>query len=250
MAGLRRADPERRLAIAWFDAHGDCEHARRRRRPGTCGGCRSRCCSVTARPTSSRRATGRLSSCATPRCSAGRCWTRRSRAGCRRRRSRISARGCSRRPAECAALRAWAEAVAAEVDGLYIAVDHDVLDADEADWAVTMPEPGGLRADLAVELVRGPCGGDPGRRLRRHHDELRGRRRRGADRRRRRATGCGGVQLTSRVRLNANLDQSRPSASSSAASRRSRRRSSCRSRSCRLDCSGTRDCLLSGDQAG
>ena len=24
MAGLRRADPKRRLAIAWFDAHGDC----------------------------------------------------------------------------------------------------------------------------------------------------------------------------------------------------------------------------------
>ena len=53
-----------------------------------------------------------------------------------------------------ATLRAWAEAVAAEVDGLYIAVDHDVLDADEADWAVTVPERGGLRADLVVGLVR------------------------------------------------------------------------------------------------
>jgi arginase family enzyme len=36
---------------------------------------------------------------------------------------------------------------------MYIAVDHDVLDADEADWAVTMPEAGGLPAEVAVEAV-------------------------------------------------------------------------------------------------
>ena len=29
-----------------------------------------------------------------------------------------------------------------------------MLDADEADWAVTMPEPGGLSADVAVERGR------------------------------------------------------------------------------------------------
>jgi hypothetical protein len=87
-----------------------------------------------------------------------------------------------------AALRAWADAVAGEVDGLYIAVDHDVLDAREADWALTMPEAGGLQSDLAVDVVRELAGRDSGRRLRRHDDELRGRRRRGTDRRRRRAT--------------------------------------------------------------
>ena len=131
---------------------------RTRRRPGTCGGCRSRCCSVTARPTSSRRAKGRLSSCATRRCSAGRCWTRRSRAGCRRRRSAHLGCGMLATPGGSAALRAWAEAVAAEVDGLYIAVDHDVLDAAEADWAVTMPEAGGL-ARIPPSSRFGPRGG-------------------------------------------------------------------------------------------
>jgi arginase family enzyme len=44
--------------------------------------------------------------------------------------------------------------VAQEVDGLYIAIDHDVLDADEADWAVTMPESRGLRADTALSAVQ------------------------------------------------------------------------------------------------
>ena len=52
-----------------------------------------------------------------------------------------------------AAIRAWAETVADEVDGLYVAIDHDVLDAREADWALTMPEDGGLSADRAVEVV-------------------------------------------------------------------------------------------------
>jgi arginase family enzyme len=52
------------------------------------------------------------------------------------------------------ALRAWAAAIAEEVDGIYVAVDHDVLDADEAPWAVTMPEAGGLRAERAADAVR------------------------------------------------------------------------------------------------
>jgi arginase family enzyme len=59
-----------------------------------------------------------------------------------------------RSAAGLAALRAWAEAVANEVDALYIAIDHDVLDAGEADWAVTMPERGGVPPDVAVEAVR------------------------------------------------------------------------------------------------
>ena len=71
-----------------------------------------------------------------------------------------------------AALRAWAEAVAGEVDGLYIAVDHDVLDADEADWAVTMPEAGGSQRGPRRSSSRDPRCGDPGGRLRRDHDEL------------------------------------------------------------------------------
>jgi arginase family enzyme len=57
-------------------------------------------------------------------------------------------------PAGMAALDAWARSVRTEVDGLYIAIDHDVLDADEAAWSLTMPESGGLSIASAVEAVR------------------------------------------------------------------------------------------------
>src|SRR3990172_7314545 len=56
-------------------------------------------------------------------------------------------------PAGLAALEAWASAVGREVDGLYIAIDHDVLDAS-GDWSVTMPEPGGLPLEAALDAVR------------------------------------------------------------------------------------------------
>jgi arginase family enzyme len=52
-----------------------------------------------------------------------------------------------------AALDAWARSVSTEVDGLYIAIDHDVLDADEGAWSLTMPESGGLSIAIAVEAV-------------------------------------------------------------------------------------------------
>jgi arginase family enzyme len=52
-----------------------------------------------------------------------------------------------------AALGAWATTVAAEVDGLYIAIDHDVLDGAE-DWSVTMPEADGISLETALAAVR------------------------------------------------------------------------------------------------
>jgi arginase len=51
-----------------------------------------------------------------------------------------------------AALAAWAAAVARSVDGLYIAVDHDCLDA-AGGWAVTLPEPDGLSLETALGTV-------------------------------------------------------------------------------------------------
>ena len=57
-------------------------------------------------------------------------------------------------PGGLAALGAWAAAVAGEVDGLYVAVDHDVLDTDEVVWSVTMPETGGMRLGTAIAAVR------------------------------------------------------------------------------------------------
>src|SRR4051794_3237991 len=56
-------------------------------------------------------------------------------------------------PAGIAALGAWAAAVGREVDAIYMAVDMDVLDATGS-WAVQVPEPDGISLDTAVEAVR------------------------------------------------------------------------------------------------
>jgi len=52
-----------------------------------------------------------------------------------------------------AALAGWAVVVAARVDGFYVAFDLDALDGDDG-WAVAMPEPGGLSLGRAVAAVR------------------------------------------------------------------------------------------------
>ena len=92
-----------------------------------------------------------------------------------------------------AALAAWAATVALGVDGLYIAIDHDVLDADDAPWAVTMPEPLGLSLDAAEKAVRTLAAAIPVVGLRRDGHELRGGRGCGAHRRGRDAARDRGV---------------------------------------------------------
>jgi len=52
-----------------------------------------------------------------------------------------------------AALTAWAGHVAARIDGFYIALDHDVLDASIRP-AVSMPEPDGLMPEAALAAIR------------------------------------------------------------------------------------------------
>jgi arginase len=52
-----------------------------------------------------------------------------------------------------AALDAWARVVAGRVDGWYIAIDLDAIDAAEG-LAVAMPETGGLTVDTTVAAVR------------------------------------------------------------------------------------------------
>jgi arginase len=52
-----------------------------------------------------------------------------------------------------AALAAWAGVVAPRVDGFYIGLDHDCLDASIRP-AVSMPEADGLMPDVAIEAVR------------------------------------------------------------------------------------------------
>ncbi len=52
-----------------------------------------------------------------------------------------------------AALAAWAQVVATRVDGFYVAIDHDCLDASVRP-AVAMPEPDGILPDAAIAAVR------------------------------------------------------------------------------------------------
>ena len=153
MAGLRRARPDRRLAIAWFDAHGDCNTPETTPSGNVWGmpfamllGRGSEdlvdaCDGPSAEPRHAALIGGQVLDEPESR------WLSASPV------AHFGA-GMLRTAPGLAALRAWAEAVAGETDALYIAIDHDVLDADEADWAVTMPEGNGLPSDAAIEAVR------------------------------------------------------------------------------------------------
>ena len=152
MAGLRRARPDRRLAIAWFDAHGDFNT------PDTtpsgnvwgmpfamlCGWGEADLVTACEGPTVDGRHAALLGGqvldepesrmlAASP--------------------VAVFGAGMLGTPAGMAALEAWAATTAREVDGLYIAIDHDVLDGDEG-WSITMPEPDGLPLATAVAAVR------------------------------------------------------------------------------------------------
>lgn len=153
IAGLRRARHGRRLAVAWFDAHGDCNTPETTPSGNVWGmpfamllgrGARDLVGAVDGPTVKFRHAAligGQVLDEPESRWLAG---------------SQVAQFGSGMvgTPGGMAAIRAWAEAVADEVDGLYIAIDHDVLDAQEARWALTMPENGGLQSDLAVDVVR------------------------------------------------------------------------------------------------
>jgi arginase len=153
MAGLRRARPERRLAIAWFDAHGDFNtpqttpsgHVWGMPFAMLCGRGDPDLVKACDGPSVEERHAALLGGqvldeqesrmlAASPVAQFG--------------------AGMLRTTAGLAALDGWAQTTADEVDGLYLAIDHDVLDADEADWSVTMPEPAGVPLDVAVQAVR------------------------------------------------------------------------------------------------
>jgi arginase len=153
MAGLRRANPERRLAIAWFDAHGDC-NTPETTPSGNVWGMPFAMLLGHGAPDLVEASEGPSVELGHAALVGGQMldetesrWLSASPV------AQFGA-GMLGTPAGMAGLRAWASTVAQEVDGLYIAIDHDVLDADEADWAVTMPESRGLRADTALSAVQ------------------------------------------------------------------------------------------------
>jgi arginase len=152
MAGLRRARPAARLAIAWFDAHGDFNT------PDTtpsgnvwgmpfamlCGrgdpDLVAACDAPSAREEDAALLGGQVLDETESRMLAA---------------SRVAHFGTGMLGTEAgqAALEAWAGTVAARVDGFYVAFDLDALDAGGG-WAVAMPEPGGLSLETAVRSVR------------------------------------------------------------------------------------------------
>jgi arginase len=151
LAGLRRQHPEGRLAVAWFDAHGDFNT------PDTtpsgnvwgmpfamiCGRGDADLVAAADGPTVAEEDAillgGQVLDEVESRMLAA---------------SRVTHLGAGSLGTDGgqAALRGWAEAVASRVAGVYIAVDMDCLDASGG-WAVTMPEPDGLSLETATASI-------------------------------------------------------------------------------------------------
>lgn len=152
MAGLRAASPDKRLAIAWFDAHGDFNTPERTPSGNVwgmpfamiCGRGAADLVAAAAGPTVADEDAalfgGQVLDEAESRALAA---------------SAIAQFGAGMlaTAAGMAAVEAWARVVAGRVDGLYIAFDADCLDS-AGGWAVTMPEPDGLSLETAVTVVR------------------------------------------------------------------------------------------------
>jgi arginase len=152
MAGLRRAHPGRRLAIAWFDAHGDFNTPETTPSGNVWGMPFAMLCgrgdpdlvtAVDGPSVDEAHAAllgGQVLDEAESRTIAA---------------SRIAHFGAGMlgTPAGVAALAGWAAVVGREVDAIYLAFDLDCLDASGG-WALTMPETGGLSLPSALAAVR------------------------------------------------------------------------------------------------
>jgi len=151
LAALRRARPGARIALAWFDAHGDFNTPNSTPSGDIWGMPFAMACG--------RGDADLLAACDAPTVREEDCalvggQMLDEEEGHQLAASRIAhfGPGMLSTDAGLAALRAWAAVVARSVDGLYIAVDHDCLDA-AGGWAVTMPEPDGLSLESAVAAI-------------------------------------------------------------------------------------------------
>jgi arginase len=149
---LRRHRPGRRLALAWFDAHGDFNTPATTPSGNVWGMPFAMACGrgepdlvaavdgPTVREDDAALLGGQVLDEAESRMLAS---------------SGVShfGAGMLAGPAGLAALRGWATAVAERVGGCYIAFDMDVLDA-AGGWALTMPEPDGISLATAIAAVR------------------------------------------------------------------------------------------------
>lgn len=152
LAGLRRARPQARFAIAWFDAHGDLNTPDTtpsgnvwgmpfamllgRGRPDLVAACDG----PTVAPEDAALVGGQVLDEPESR------WLAASPV------AHFGA-GMVRTAAGLAALEAWARVVSTRTDGVYVAVDMDCLDPSTG-VGVQMPEPGGLALETLLAVVR------------------------------------------------------------------------------------------------
>jgi arginase len=157
LAGLRRVRPADRLAIAWFDAHGDFNTPDTTPSGNVWGMPFAMLCGIgdadlvgacdgpTVDPRDAALVGGQVLDEQESRMLVA--------AGVAHFGS-----GMLATDAGMAALGAWVDAIGAAVDGVYVAIDMDVLDASGG-WAVQMPEPAGLSLDVAVRAVEAIAAG-------------------------------------------------------------------------------------------
>ena len=151
MAGLRAAHPDRRYAIAWFDAHGDF-NTPDRTPSGAVWGMPFAMLTGRGDPDLVAAAAGPTVADEDAALFGGQVLDEaESRALAASAVAHFGA-GMLTTDAGQAAVAAWARVVAERVDGLYIAFDTDCLDSAQG-WAVTYPEPEGLSLDTALGTI-------------------------------------------------------------------------------------------------
>jgi arginase len=151
LAALRRTRPGARIALAWFDAHGDFNTPDTTPSGDVWGMPFAMACG--------RGDPDLLAACDAPTVREEDCalvggQMLDEEEGRQLAASRIAhfGPGMLSTAAGLAALEAWAGIVARSVDGFYIAVDHDCLDA-AGGWAVAMPESHGLSLETAAAAI-------------------------------------------------------------------------------------------------
>jgi arginase len=152
MAALKRATPGSRLAIAWFDAHGDFNIPETTPSGNVWGMPFAMLCG--------RGDPGLVAACDGPTVLEEDAALLGAQVLDEQESRMLAASpvalfgaGMLAGAAGLAALEGWARAVGQRCDGLYIAFDLDAIDASEG-VCVAMPEPDGLSVDTSVEALR------------------------------------------------------------------------------------------------
>ena len=152
MAGLKKRHPKRKLAIAWFDAHGDFNTAETTPSGNVWGMPFAMLCG--------RGDPGLVAACSGPTVAEEDAALLGAQVLDEQESRMLAASpvaqfgaGMLAGVAGLAALEAWAKVVGGRTDGLYVAFDLDTIDSSEP-ISVAMPERGGLSVWTAVVAIR------------------------------------------------------------------------------------------------